>query len=368
MDQFDIEQFNSNENIYLIPNYIKFDVKERILSEWKKLKLTDHVFILSSGTTSSDSIKTYAISKKSLFINARAVNEFLNINTCDTWISSLPYFHIGGLSIYARAFLSGNTVISYSKRWNAPDFYSVLSKENVNYLSLVPTQLYDLVRLNLKPPSSIKGVFIGGDFLSSTLREQALKLDWPIISTFGMTETCSQFASSFVGESFDEFLEVLPINSVSFTDSIPFLHSKAMYTASIIFSNDGVNCSFEEENYIKSLDLFELKLRDGKQFIKPRGRLGEEFKVNGRLVNFFDIKNSIYKIFNNYRIVNSADIQLVDDERKGKSLLLILESRFKSESVGLLEDVKASVGHLLDVNLSLVQVLELTASGKIKKH
>jgi O-succinylbenzoic acid--CoA ligase len=368
VDDFDIKQIGSDENIYLIPKYIAETQRVIIQSEWEKLNLTNHIFILSSGTTKTELVKTYAISKKSLLNNAAAVNEFLNVSKGDCWISSLPHYHIGGLSIYARAFLSESEVVHSPRPWNPSNFYKLLQMKNVNYFSVVPTQLYDLVQLNLKAPSCVKGVFVGGDFLSTAICSKALSLGWPIISTFGMTETCSQFASSFVDDSFDGFIKVLPINSVISQPGCTVLNSTSLYTAMIVFNGKKVDVTYSEDGFIKSLDLIDIEERDGNQYLKPKGRLSEEFKVNGRLVNFLEIKNTIYNIFDSYKIINSADIQLINDERKGKKLLLIIEKKHVNILPQLLDEVLASVGHLMDVDSLTISELELTASGKIKKY
>ena len=110
MENFDIKRFYQPGNLYLIPPYISEVIQSELRKYWDGLDLTEHVFILSSGTSSQTAIKSYAISKLAIVSNAVAVNEFLNVDSSTKWFSSLPYFHIGGLSIYVRAYESKSSL------------------------------------------------------------------------------------------------------------------------------------------------------------------------------------------------------------------------------------------------------------------
>src|SRR5690606_8873999 len=72
--------------------------------------LKDHFLVFSSGTTSND-LKGYALSRKALFANAKAVNEHFNLTQKDVWGLSIPYFHVGGLSVLARAHVLGSKLV-----------------------------------------------------------------------------------------------------------------------------------------------------------------------------------------------------------------------------------------------------------------
>jgi len=95
--------FEGSDHLYLVSkhNEAKRNLFER---EWQSRTYDEpHVFILSSGTTSKKSIDSFAISKRALLENARSVNKRFGITNKDKWLASLSPFHIGGLSIFARA-------------------------------------------------------------------------------------------------------------------------------------------------------------------------------------------------------------------------------------------------------------------------
>lgn len=158
-----------------------------------------HIWMATSGTTNpdNDSLKWATISKKAFLVSAASVNQHLSIHSKDRWGLSLPLFHVGGLSIYARAYLSGSKVEKYiCEKWDPLTYTQFLEDKKVTLTSLVPTQIFDLVSQKLTPPSSLRGVLVGGGALSAKLYDHALKLAWPLLPTYGMTECASQIATA----------------------------------------------------------------------------------------------------------------------------------------------------------------------------
>lgn len=366
MDDFTLETFTDVHNVYLVPKYIEQSRRDIILDTWKSMKLTSHIFLLSSGTTKSHSLKSYAISKVSVLENARAVNEFLNIQKDDLWICSLPYFHIGGLSIYARALLSNIKVIDFKEKWNALSFYKLILSSKATYFSLVPTQLFDLVSLKEPCPDFVKGVFVGGDFLSSTLRDKALELGWPLIGTYGMTECSSQLASSYLTKSFDGFLEVLSIHKITEGTKL-FSKSLASYIIEIYDEKVDIRSLNKQEEGFSLPDKINLTIRDDKTFVKPLGRVGEEFKINGRLLNFLELKDIAYSLFDKFDLLNKADIQITSDDRSGNALIVIYEQTAIDNLDIFKQQMRLALGSHIPIHFKGIRKIALTATGKIMK-
>jgi len=63
------------------------------------------LMLFTSG--SSGTPKCVPISFNNLFSSAKSADEFINHNTNDVWLASLPFYHIGGFSIITRTVLSG---------------------------------------------------------------------------------------------------------------------------------------------------------------------------------------------------------------------------------------------------------------------
>src|SRR5947209_7140162 len=113
--------------------------EERARLERAVPPLRRHVFVATSGTTGD--VKLVALSKDAILASAAAVNVRLGAGRDDVWCCVLPTFHVGGLGIHARAYLSGARVVTM--RWDPQAFVRAGS----TLASLVPAQVHDLVRL-----------------------------------------------------------------------------------------------------------------------------------------------------------------------------------------------------------------------------
>ena len=126
-----------------------------------------------------------------MLASAAAVNRRLEAVEGDVWFRVLPAFHVGGLGIHARAFLSGARVEVGS--WDPGRF---AASDAMTLASLVPAQVSDLVERRLPPPRHLRAVVVGGGALSDELYRAARDLGWPVLPSYGMTECCSQIATA----------------------------------------------------------------------------------------------------------------------------------------------------------------------------
>jgi O-succinylbenzoic acid--CoA ligase len=161
-------------------------------------RLSGHVWLATSGTSRSDGSTTFvALSKEALLASAAAVNRHLAATARDLWFLCLPTFHVGGLGIEARAFLAGQKVIRRDwRQWDPREVCAHLQRSRATLVSLVPTQVYDLVRSELTAPRDLRAAVIGGGALEDSLYRRARALGWPLLPSYGMTETCSQIATA----------------------------------------------------------------------------------------------------------------------------------------------------------------------------
>ena len=362
---FDLGQKDSQGNLYLLSPKMDPALKDLIISEWKKLSLSDHVFIASSGTSNTNKIKTYALSFAALYSSADAVNRFLNITDKDVWFASLPHYHVGGLSIFIRALRSKISVQTYNEKWNAETFYNKLSQSEATLTSLVPTQLFDLLDKGYTSPQNLRGVFIGGDFLSSSLKEKALSLKWPIILTYGCTELCSQIASSFARDCEDGLLEILDIHDVYHKNEQYLISSPALFTLELTIDRqtNKVDVNYCSEEFCLPDNLFLNSNR-----LKPLGRIGDDVKVSGRLISFNEFRNVAERVFLDQRTWGLACIQLLRDERLGNKIVLVVEESIESKAQSLLEQLNlAFSGPVKIQDFFIVKEIEKTEIGKVKK-
>jgi len=152
--------------------------------------LPAHVWLSTSGTTGS--LKLVALSKRAILASAAAVNRHLKSTPADVWCCVLPTFHVGGLGIHARASLSGARVVSAT--WDPHAFIELCEAEGVTLTALVPAQVRDLCGLSV--PAALRAIVVGGGALAPELYEEARAEGWPLLPSYGMTETASQVATA----------------------------------------------------------------------------------------------------------------------------------------------------------------------------
>jgi len=159
--------------------------------------VTGCVLFQSSG--SSGKKKWVAIHRESLEWSARRVIEYLSMGREDVCGLALPTHHVGGFGLVARSHFSGARLARYEEKWNAKGFASWMAEERVTVSSLVPTQVVDLVSGFIEAPASVRSVIVGGGAFSESLALRAQELGWPVLASYGMTETSSQVATGNVG-------------------------------------------------------------------------------------------------------------------------------------------------------------------------
>ena len=351
---FDLE-YQKNPRILLAPKFEEY--RERIENLLSPIGLEDHYVILSSGTTSGD-LKGYALSRKALISNANAVNNLYGITPHDKWAISLPPYHVGGLSVMVRAALLGNEVMNFGP-WDAKKWTQNVFDNKISFSTIVPTQLYDLIHHNCHPPVSLRALIVGGDFLSDSLESIAIEKGWPIFRTFGMTEVCSQLASSRILGSKE--LEILPIHQVKTLDQRLLVKSEALFTLQFVLKEKPLiqwaKEFCDEDGYFQTQDRAEIQ--DGT--LRPLGRLDDQVKISGRLYHLLALKNSLEKAAIATGNYQKVELQLENDERKGKKIVL-----YHLKGVHKLDQVIEALELKPD---EVVEVLsfERTDLGKLKK-
>jgi O-succinylbenzoic acid--CoA ligase len=151
------------------------------------------VIFATSGSTGQP--RYFALSKHSLIISAQAVNQHLGVDPSSVWGLCLPWWHVGGFGVLARAYQAGCQLAMYEEKWQALAALEWLREKRVTHVSLVPTQLHDFVQASCAAPRSLRAIVIGGGKLSDELAQQARALGWPILASYGMTEAGSQIAT-----------------------------------------------------------------------------------------------------------------------------------------------------------------------------
>lgn len=110
------------------------------------------------------------------------------------WLLDLPLYHIGGLSVITRALFLNASIALGGAKFDAEHCAAWIESGLVQGLSLVPTTLFRLLKMETDF-SRLQLVLLGGAPAEASVVEKALERKIPLRLTYGMTEHCSQIAT-----------------------------------------------------------------------------------------------------------------------------------------------------------------------------
>lgn len=150
----------------------------------------------TSGTSGAPKIAV--LSRQAFAASAAATAHALALRDDDVWLLALPLCHVGGLSIVTRALALGSTVVLLP-RFSGEAAASALSRYQPTLFSLVPTMLRDLLPRLRDEPLALRAMIVGGAGCPAGLLAECAARRLLALTTYGLTETCSQIALQPLG-------------------------------------------------------------------------------------------------------------------------------------------------------------------------
>ena len=182
------------------------------------------------------------LSGDNLVSSSRTSCECLGLQSDDDWLLCLPLTHIAGLMILFRCASVGATVTIHDI-FDATAVASEIAGGRITRLSLVPPMLdrlltacaggqgsdaqdqnnrsdheetQDTGKSGPGKASKVRSVIIGGAPIASALAERARAAGWPLLASYGMTETSSHVALST--PRLEDGLKPVPGSQIEITD------------------------------------------------------------------------------------------------------------------------------------------------------
>lgn len=389
----EIINWHNQESYFLLKD--SFDMSEGVKKEILSNKnLFGHIFIASSGTLSKGGRKLIGLSKKALLSSAESVNKHLNITNKDRFLSVLPFYHVSDLGVKARVFLAEAFYISVASfKWSPLNFIKLLSQHKVSISSLVPAQIFDLVKAKVSPPKTVRLILVGGGGLSRDLCYEAFKLGWPLVPTYGMTELCSQVATASLSDLAaiqNLFLnkQVVPAKEKGIKNKILgyvsswvllphvqakiskghlYLKSKSLFSEEFTITENRIiqNTIQKKGDWFLTSD--KLCLRDQRlSFISRNSR---RIKIKSKLV-FLEELSTLLNNLNIKHHLYISNIYLLSEEvkREGARLIVVTDSsNFSSSLLDLITLFNGKVqSHEVIQSVYYLKNLPLTSLGKLK--
>jgi o-succinylbenzoate---CoA ligase len=152
----------------------------------------DTAFVLfTSGSTGA--ARGAVLSRAAITAAADASAAVLGWNDDDRWLSCLPMAHAGGLSIVVRCLAARRPVVLHEGEFDAGAVSALSRTARATFASLVPTQLAALVD---HAHHALRAVVLGGAAAAPSLVADAVARGWPILPSYGLTETFGQIATA----------------------------------------------------------------------------------------------------------------------------------------------------------------------------
>ncbi len=352
---FDNEAFWRGSDAYVAVNPHRVDEADGLFEYAASSEGTSSlIFFQTSGSEGFP--KWCGLSREAMLASACAVNAHLESTSQDRWLIALPLYHVGGFSILARCFASGASFVQMNDKWDAAKFAELCTEKKITLTSLVPTQVFDLVQAQIHAPPSLRAVIVGGAGLSREIGIQARELGWPVLQSYGMTETASQVATSSLaslrGEFDPERLEVLTIWDLQ-TDEHHRLTVRGAALASgyaIRESGEWRWMKIDSSSGLRTRDRVEFQKICGERCLKFIGRESAFVKVLGELVNTEELQARL-ELFTD--ALHGVVVCAVPDARRGSKLVLagelpmtqleILRTRFNAGVTGVQKLEKSQV-------------------------
>ena len=150
--------------------------------------------IFTSGTTGMP--RAAVLTRDALEASAAASAANLGWEADDRWLLCMPIAHVGGLSIVTRCLIARRCVV-LTPKFDAQRLPSVIADRHVTLVSLVPTMLARALDAHpeWRAPPHLRAILVGGAALPTALLRRAMERGFPVLPSYGLTESCAQIVA-----------------------------------------------------------------------------------------------------------------------------------------------------------------------------
>lgn len=287
------------------------------------------IIILTSGSSAKPKMAVHSLA--ALMANAKSVNTFFNSKNGDRWLLSLPLYHVAGLAIIFRCMLSGSTLCIPQ---NGDDIFQSLEKFKPTHLSLVPTQLWRLLKNkpSVKILEQCKVIFLGGSSIPQTLINESLKNNLKIYTSYGLTEMASTVAIKEVKDNSTDKAKILAGYQTKISkDGELLLKGDALFLGYL--KNAKVENSVNNDGWFHTGDLAVLE-DDGR--ITVIGRKDNMFISGGENIYPEEIEKHLLMIDE----IQKAVVVAIEDDEFGRRPVAFIKTVSKPDSLLIVNFLK----------------------------
>ncbi|MEI6859251.1 MAG: AMP-binding protein, partial [Shewanella sp.] len=229
--------------------------------------------ILTSGSSGPPKAALHSLNNH--IANAEGSRSFIPLEPGDSWLLTLPMFHIGGLAIINRCALAGATVVLQD---NPSNISLQLLRDKITHISMVSTQLFRLLNQDPDSLKQVKALLLGGGAISSAMLTQLDIQNIRSFTSYGMTEMGSQITTGVTHKD-GSCGHLLPGRELKIQDNKIYVRGETLFLGYLV-----------SHSLIRSENPITLTLDpDGWFFTKDRGYWNKDGNlcILGRCDNMF---------------------------------------------------------------------------------
>ncbi len=287
----------------------------------------------------------------------------------DAWLAPLPLAHVGGLTVLVRMARAGGAAI-LAGRFDELQILAELERSTL--VSLVPTMLHRLFRFDAewgaKRCPRLRAILLGGAPAPPALHEEARRRGLPVLSTYGMTETCSQIATVPREEARAGVIAARPLEgfALRITDADACGEGRIEVRGPAVFAGyltcEGVDRGSFDGEWFRTGDLGRL---DAEGRLIVTGRADEVLITGGENVH----PSEVERVLATHPGVRDVAVGGRPDAEWGQRLVALVVRDARVTSEALEQWCRASLaGFKIPRIWRSVSEIPRTASGKIRRE
>lgn len=259
--------------------------------------------IFTSGSTGTP--KAVVHTSRQHLASAHGLLQRFSFSQQDSWLLSLPMYHVSGLAIVYRWLQQGATLKIGSGNL-------LEDIEGVTHASLVATQLKRLLEVDVK--LALTHVLLGGSHVPLELSQQAAKLGIETWLGYGMTEAASTVTAKRIDANYTAGV-VLPNRKLRLDGQRIFIGGETLASG---YFHQGYVAPLSEDGWFDTKDLGEMDVQE----LRIIGRADNQFISGGENIHCEEIEMVLNQIEG---IVQSFVIP-IDDLEFGQRPVAVIQT------------------------------------------
>ncbi len=313
--EYGFAAINSTARLHQVLDGHHLQIEEgtaHLSSHFQRFYLQDYASIVFTSGSTGEPKAVVHTQAQHVASAAGLLSEF-EFNQQDSWLLSLPLYHVSGLAIVWRWLYRGARLVV-----GGGDLSADLSK--VTHASLVATQLQRV--LANKQPLALKRVLLGGSHIALSLTQAAQQAGIETWLGYGMTETASTMTAKRTDGS-ETAGHVLPQRQLKVEQGRIYVAGETL-AAGYLTPNGLQPLVSDEQPWFDSKDLGVWHSQhQGEAELQVIGRADNQFISGGENIHCEEIE----RYLNQHPQVEQALVIPVDDEQYGQRPIAFLVAR-----------------------------------------